>query len=90
MHVRMYAWYVYMCLCMYHLQNYFCLELIFESRSMKEKQSLQSFIKNIRGKFHNLRDLHDWLFTQHNAYALSLRMNAKNNKPINPELLKSY
>eukprot|EP00607_Mallomonas_marina_P006209 CAMPEP_0182435154 /NCGR_PEP_ID=MMETSP1167-20130531/74045_1 /TAXON_ID=2988 /ORGANISM="Mallomonas Sp, Strain CCMP3275" /LENGTH=193 /DNA_ID=CAMNT_0024625877 /DNA_START=253 /DNA_END=834 /DNA_ORIENTATION=- len=59
-----------------------------ESRVLREKSSLRSFLTHTVHQFSSMSELHDWLFTQHTAYASSRLLSTR--PPIDPEVLKSY
>ena len=63
-------------------------ENLLKVRREKETASLQTFEKSVKHEFNSLLTLHDWIFTQHKAYATSRHSNKVDS--INPELLKTY
>jgi hypothetical protein len=44
-------------------------ETIVQARINREMKSLRSFEANLVGKWATLEELHQWLFTEHDAYA---------------------
>jgi hypothetical protein len=64
-------------------------ESILKARVDREKQSLHSFETNLADKWDSFQELHDWLFTKHDAYS-SKRLLKPRSIDINDALLKSY
>ena len=64
---------------------------ILEARTSRELKSLQSFLKFVAPQWQSFHQLHNWLFTQHSAYAASRLINQdQNRKQVDQEALKSY
>lgn len=63
-------------------------EGLLKVRREKELASLQSFEKTIKHEFNSMLTFHDWIFTQHKAYATVRHSNKVDS--IDPELLKTY
>ena len=69
-------------------------ESILDARLLKESLALSEFELQTKSMFSNLPQLHDWLFSKHNAYSagrLGAPSRSKAEKDmINEELLKTY
>jgi hypothetical protein len=63
--------------------------LILKARREKELSSAKGFQESTATKWKSLQELHDWLFTEHEAYA-SKRLTKTRPKITNDALLKSY
>jgi len=66
-------------------------ENILQARKKREADSLKSFYKTskVQAKFESLPDLHQWLFTEHNAYASRRHISIKT-EVIDEAVLKTY
>jgi hypothetical protein len=73
---------------LYHTTSSGLQKHIYDERSKREAKSLQDFLENTRHKFKDLNELHNWLFTEHQAYTSS-RL-SRSSDEIDPVLLKSY
>lgn len=65
---------------------------VLEKRRARERSSLVSFERNTVGRFSSLKDLHSFIFADHNAYA-STRVTQKdyhNAETVDPEVLATY
>lgn len=62
---------------------------LLESRKKREKESLNSFVENVKPKLNSLQELHDFIFIQHKAYNAK-RLLLDPPKPIDPTVLDSY
>jgi hypothetical protein len=64
-------------------------ESTLKARVDREKQSLESFETNLANKWDSFQELHDWLFTKHEAYS-SKRLLKPRSTVVNDALLKTY
>jgi hypothetical protein len=66
---------------------------ILASRQTREAASLRAFSEGLSTQWQSFRDLHDWLFAKHNAYAssrLTTASDAGNNKAVDAAVLQTY
>ena len=61
-----------------------------QARSERELKSLQSFIRNVSPKWESFHQLHQWIFTQHSAYAASRLLDKNRHAQVDKETLKTY
>jgi hypothetical protein len=62
---------------------------IFLKRKERERKSLETFLDVTRKKFYDLKELHDFIFIEHTAYA-SYRLLQPRANQLDKETLKSY
>ncbi len=60
-----------------------------KARREREKKSLQVFQTEVIGKWDTFQELHDWIYTEHDAYA-SKRLTNLKLKAVEEEVLKTY
>lgn len=63
-------------------------EKVLELRTQREAASLQRYLEKTQFMYRDLRELHEYIFRRHNAYATARHQIVQ--KPLDPELLKSY
>lgn len=61
---------------------------IYQARVEREKKSLQTFNQQLKEKWQKMEDLHQWLFTEHDAYASQRLQKARSR--IDQAVLKTY
>ena len=64
------------------------MEPVLSARIEREKQSLDTFISETSKQFHTFRELHEFMFSRHGAYASSRLLQER--KPLDPNVLSTY
>lgn len=62
---------------------------VLKGRNAREKASLDSFVTKVSPQWHSFTQLHNWIFTKHQAYA-SERLVKSKTVEMDPAVLKSY
>lgn len=66
-----------------------CLPLdTLQARIAREAESLDGFVKKNKALFSSMRELHDYIYEKHGAYASSRLVHER--KPLNPAVLATY
>ena len=65
---------------------------VLEKRSARERSSLVLFERNTLGRFSSLKDLHAFIFVDHNAYAAArvTKKDYHNAETVDPDVLATY
>jgi hypothetical protein len=62
---------------------------VLEKRREREQASLRAFLSSTQYQFHDMKELHQWIFTKHAAYASS-RLTKQRTPVLDSATLKSY